>query len=55
MSLRIVIIPSRWTDGSGVSSSRSETLHLPVDTDVIDSDTTLGQQFLNIPVGQAVP
>ena len=34
---------------------RGETLHPPVDGDVINSDTALGEQLLNVPVGQAVP
>jgi hypothetical protein len=34
---------------------RGETLHPPVDGDVIDDDTVLSQQFLDIPLGQAVP
>jgi hypothetical protein len=34
---------------------RGETLHPPVDGDVIDGDTALGQQLPGIPVGQAVP
>jgi transposase InsO family protein len=33
---------------------RGEPLHPPVDGDVIHGDTALGQQLLNIPVGQAI-
>jgi hypothetical protein len=38
----------------GVSEQRGEPLHPPVDGDVIDLDPALGQQFLHIPIGQAV-
>jgi hypothetical protein len=34
---------------------RGETLHPPVDGDLINGDTALGQQLLDIPVGQPVP
>jgi hypothetical protein len=34
---------------------RSETLHPPVDGDVINTDTALGKQLLNVPVRQAIP
>src|SRR6266849_9634288 len=34
---------------------RGETLHPPVDGDVINGNTALGQQLLDIPVGQPVP
>src|SRR6266704_5342700 len=34
---------------------QSETLHPPVDADMINRYTALGQQLLNIPVGQPVP
>src|SRR6266516_1720520 len=33
---------------------RSEPLHPPVDGDVIDSDTALGQQFLDVTVGKSI-
>jgi hypothetical protein len=33
---------------------RSEPLHPPVDGDVIDGDTPLGQQFLDVPVGKSI-
>ena len=36
-------------------NSGGEPLHPPVDGDVIDGDTALGQQLLDITVGQAVP
>ena len=32
-----------------------EALHPPVDGDVINGDTALGQQFLNVPLREAVP
>jgi hypothetical protein len=32
-----------------------EALHPPVDADVINGDTALGQQLFDIPVGQPVP
>ena len=32
-----------------------EPLHPPVDRDVIDGDAALGQQFLDVPVGQPIP
>jgi hypothetical protein len=34
---------------------RGQTLHPPVDADVIDGDPALGQQLLDVPVGQAIP
>jgi hypothetical protein len=33
---------------------RSEPAHPPVDSDVINVDAALGQQFFNVPVGQAI-
>ena len=33
---------------------RGEPLHPPVDGDVVNGDAALGQQFLDVPVGQAV-
>jgi hypothetical protein len=38
----------------GVGEQRGEPLHPPVHGDVIDFDTALGQQFLDVPVGEAV-
>jgi hypothetical protein len=38
-----------------VNQQRREPLHPPVDGDVINSDTSLGQQFLDIAVRQAIP
>ena len=34
---------------------RGEPPHPPVDGDVIDGDAALGQQLLDVPLGQAVP
>ncbi len=34
---------------------RREPLHPSVDGDVIDADPALGQQLLDVPVGQSVP
>jgi hypothetical protein len=34
----------------GLRELRRKTLHPPVDTDVIDGDAALGEQFLDIPV-----
>jgi hypothetical protein len=39
----------------GLGELWSEALHPSVDGDVIDGDAALGQQFLNVPVGQAIP
>jgi hypothetical protein len=39
----------------GFDELRSEPLHLPVDRNVIHRDAAFGQQFLDVPVGQAVP
>jgi hypothetical protein len=33
---------------------RREPLDPPVDGDVVDGDTALGQQLLDVPVGQAI-
>jgi hypothetical protein len=33
-----------------IGQQRAETLHSPVDRDVIDLDAALGQQLLHIPV-----
>jgi hypothetical protein len=38
----------------GVSEQRGEPLHPPVHRDVVGLDTALGQQLLDIPVGQPV-
>jgi hypothetical protein len=38
----------------GVDELRSEGLHPPVRRHVIDLDAALGQQLLNVPVGQSV-
>ncbi len=37
----------------GVGEQRREPLHPPVHRDVVDVDTSLGQQLLDVPVGQA--
>jgi hypothetical protein len=50
--------PVTWSVPAGPGSLdelRGETLHPPVDGDVIDGDAALGQQFLDVPVGQSVP
>src|SRR5258708_4993757 len=39
----------------GLDELRSEPLDPPVDGHMVDGDTTLGQQLLNIPVRQAIP
>jgi hypothetical protein len=39
----------------GLDELRGEPLHPPVDGDVIHGDATLSQQFLHVPVGQAIP
>jgi hypothetical protein len=38
----------------GLDELRREPLHPSVDGDVIDGDAALGQQFLDVPVRQAV-
>jgi hypothetical protein len=38
----------------GLDELYRESLHPSVDGDVIDGDAALGQQFLDVPVGQAV-
>jgi hypothetical protein len=43
------------TGPDNLDELRGETLHPTVDRDVIDGDTALGQQFLDIALGQAVP
>jgi hypothetical protein len=37
----------------GIGEQGREALHPAVDGDVIDLDAALGEQFLNVPVGQA--
>jgi hypothetical protein len=37
----------------GVGQQRCEPLHPPVDRDVVDLDPTLGQELLEVAVGQA--
>jgi hypothetical protein len=39
----------------GVGGQRGEPLYPPEDGDVVHVDTTLGQQFLNVAVGQSIP
>jgi hypothetical protein len=39
---------------AGVGEQWGEPLHPPVDRDVVDVDTTLGQQLLHVAVGRAV-
>jgi hypothetical protein len=39
----------------GVGQQRGESLHPPVDGDVIDLDTTLDQQFFNVAIRQVEP
>jgi hypothetical protein len=41
-------------ESGGVGQQRREALHPPVDGDVVDLDAAFDQQFLDIPVGQAV-
>jgi len=49
-------IPDRVAARPGrIDDQRSEPLHPPIQGDVIDLDPTLGQQLLEVPVGQAVP
>jgi len=49
--------PSRRTTTSagagGVGQQRREPLHPPVHGDVVDLDTPLGQQLLDVAVGEA--
>jgi hypothetical protein len=45
-------VPAR---SGSLDELQGETLHPPVDADVTDSDSALGQQLLNIAVGQSVP
>jgi hypothetical protein len=42
----------KWA--GGVGQQWRESLHPPVDRDVVDLDAALGQQFLHVAVGQAV-
>jgi len=47
--------PAARRQGSGrVDQQRGEPLHPAVDRDVINADTTFGQQFLDVAVGQVV-
>jgi hypothetical protein len=39
----------------GLDELRGEPLHPPVHADVVNNDAALGQQYLDIPVGQPVP
>jgi hypothetical protein len=39
----------------GIGQQRSEPLHPPVDGYVIDLNTALDQQFLNVAIGQIEP
>ena len=41
-------------EAGGIGQQRCEPLHPPVDRDVVDLDTALGQQLLHIAVKQAV-
>jgi hypothetical protein len=43
------------TGAGGVGEQRGESLHRPVDGDVVDRDAALGQQLLDIAIRQAVP
>jgi hypothetical protein len=43
------------SESGSVREQRREPLHPPVDGDVIDLDTALDQQFLNVAVGQVEP
>jgi hypothetical protein len=45
-------VPAR---SGGVGQQRREPQHPPVDRDVVDLDTTLGQQLLDVAVRQAEP
>src|ERR1019366_7449868 len=48
--------PGAWRHGRAASmNSGGEPLHPPVDSDVINGDTALGQQFFDVPAGQSVP
>ena len=38
----------------GLDEQRSEPLHPPVDGDVVDFDAALGEQLLDVPIGQPV-
>jgi hypothetical protein len=38
----------------GVGVQRCEPLHPPVDGDLVDLDTTFGQQFFDVSIGQSV-
>lgn len=40
---------------SGVGELRAEPLDPPVDRHVVDVDASLGQQFLDVPIGKAEP
>jgi hypothetical protein len=49
-------VPGRMAVWPGcLGELQGEPLHPPEDADVINGDAALGQQFLNVPVGQAVP
>jgi hypothetical protein len=37
----------------GVDQQRRDALHPPVDGDMVDLDTTLGEELLDVAVGQA--
>jgi hypothetical protein len=48
-------VPDRVAARSGgVEEQRREALHRPVDRDVVDIDTSLGEQLLDVPVGEPV-
>jgi hypothetical protein len=42
-------------EAGGVGKQLRKPLHPPVDNDVIDLDTALGQQLLDVATRQAVP
>ena len=57
LHLDLVHLPAA-TDGvaaepSGLGYQRREPLHPPVDGDMVDLDATLGEQLLDVTVGQA--
>ena len=52
LDIRLVDIPAI---ADRLGQQRSEPVHPPVDRDVIDVDTALGQQLLDIAVGQPEP
>jgi hypothetical protein len=39
----------------GLGQQRREPVHPPVDGDVVNLDTALGEEFLDVPVGEAEP